>query len=271
MLFNKNIKNSLIFFSKRKLNLIKYNIPQINYSTKISKNFGTKETFGFQCDKYMGKSQATINYLLTVGNRISEIKKLLLKETALNFPDFKDYTTQETESEFLKMLVKLSNSKRGIEIGTFTGYSALCMAEGLPENGELYCFDNNFEFTNLAKKFWEIAEVDHKIKLNVGNGLEKIQEVLMSNDENFESFDFAYIDADKPNYRNYYEMVLKLLKPNGWIVFDNVLWQYKVTEENANDEFTLIFKELNKFLNQDERVDINMLDIADGITIVRKK
>lgn len=224
--------------------------------------------------KFQGRTEDQVNYLLNVGNRISEIKINLIEETKSKFPSNADMLTQQTEGELLKMLVKLTNSKRGIEIGTFAGYSAICLAEGLPENGELICFDISKEFTDLAQKYWKLSNVDTKIKLHLGSAIDKLDEILLSKNENLESFDFAYVDADKPNYINYYEILLKLLKPNGWIVFDNVLWKYKVVEkeqENEEDENTNFFRKLNNFLRNDERVEINMLDIADGITIVRKK
>lgn len=223
--------------------------------------------------KFYGRTENQVNYLLNIGNRISELKSNLIKETKALFPNNAEMLTQETEGELLKMLVKLTNSKRGIEIGTFAGYSSICLAEGLPENGELICFDISKEFTDLAKKYWALSNVENKIKLHLGNAVDKIQEVLLSDKQNYETFDFAYVDADKPNYMNYYEALLKLLKPNGWIIFDNVLWKFQVAEiENENeDENTKCFRNLNNFLQNDQRVDINMLDIADGITIVRKK
>ncbi len=224
-------------------------------------------------NKFKGKTQNHVNYLINTGNRISEIKMNLIEETKSLFPSYSEMLTQQPEAELLKMLVKLTNSKRGIEIGTFTGYSAMCLAEGLPEDGELLCFDISKEFTDLAQKYWNFSNQQDKIKLYVGSALEKLDEVLLSNKQNFGVFDFAYVDADKPNYINYYEILLKLLKSNGWIVFDNVLFGNKVAEkENENDvENVKAFRKFNSFLRSDERVDINMIDIADGITIVRKK
>lgn len=222
-------------------------------------------------NKFKGRSEKQVNYLLNIGNRISDIKFNLIEETRSKFPQYLEMITQQTEGELLKMLVKLTNSKRGIEIGSFTGYSAICLAEGLPENGELFCFDISEEFTDLGRKYWHLTGVDSKIKLNLGKALEKLDEILLSQNENLEKFDFAYVDADKPNYINYYEVLLKLLKPNGWIVFDNVLWNFQVAEDDNNEEITEVFKKFNKFIRNDERVEINMLDIADGITIVRKK
>ena len=221
-------------------------------------------------DKFHGHDQKSIDYILNIGNKISSLKHDLIKETKELFPNDSIMLTQPTEGELLKMLVKLTNCKKGIEIGTFTGYSALCLAEGLPEDGSLMCFDISKDFTDLAKKYWKLNNLENKISLTLGNALQTLNP-LITDSKNFESFDFAYVDADKPNYLNYYEVLLKLLKPNGWIVFDNVLWSLKVMDETCNDECTLAFRNLNKFLRNDERVEINMLDISDGITIVRKK
>jgi len=223
-------------------------------------------------DKFHGKSESQIDYILNIGNRISSLKKDLIHETKSNFPSDSIMLTQPTEGELLKMLVKLTNSKRGIEVGTFTGYSSICLAEGLPDDGQLLCYDINKEFTDIAMKYWKLNKLENKIQLTLGNALEKLTE-LVSDEANLNTFDFAYVDADKPNYVNYYELLLKLLKSNGWIVFDNVLWAYKVIEkETENDDAnTIAFRKLNFQLRNDERVEINMLDIADGITIVRKK
>ncbi len=190
---------------------------------------------------------------MNIGNRISDLKNNLIDETKQKFPENADMLTQQTEGELLKMLVKLTNSKRGLEIGTFAGYSAICLAEGLPENGESICFDISKEFTDLAEKYWKLANLDKKIKLHLGPAVEVINEVLLRKSENLESFDFAYVDADKPNYINYYEALLKLLKPNGWIVFDNVLGKYKVCDEESpsHDEGCRAFRKLNSFLRND--------------------
>lgn len=221
--------------------------------------------------KFGSKTVNQVNYVLNTGNRISDLKFQLIEETKKMFPENKSMTTQQTEAELLKMMVKLTGASKGIEIGTFTGYSALCMAEALPENGVLHCFDNWKEVTDLAQKYFKLANVDNRIQLHLGAGVDLLDSELLSNEANLGTFDFAYIDADKPNYMNYYERILKLLKPNGWIVFDNVLWNYKVCDDINQEESTICFRKLNAFLKTDERVDINMLDLADGITIVRKR
>jgi len=210
-----------------------------------------------------------VDYIFSVGNRISQVKYDMIKETEEKFPDNITMVTYPPQAELLKMLVQLTGARKGIEIGVFTGMSSLCLAEGLPEDGRLICLDVSEEFTNLAKKYWKIAQVDHKIELIVNPAINSLQK-LLENSENLNSFDFAYVDADKPNYMNYYENLLKLLKPNGFIVFDNTLWMHKVAYEIYQDESTQAFRNLNNFLNKDNRVSINQINIGDGMTIVRK-
>jgi predicted O-methyltransferase YrrM len=217
-------------------------------------------------DEKTGKDLKVINYVNEIGNKISEAKFNLRKETKELFGEHSIMLTHPAEAELLKMLVKLSGGKKGIEIGVFTGYSALCLAEGLGKDGKLYCFDISKEYTDLAQKHWKLNGVDDKIILTLGNAVE----TLKSFEKEAGTFDFAYIDADKVNYLNYYELILPLLKPNGFIVFDNTLWQQQVCDEEKNDETTLALKKLNRFLRNDDRVDINMLDFSDGVTIVRK-
>lgn len=221
-------------------------------------------------DKKEGNLEKEVfNYILSVGNRISQLKFDLIEETKQKFPNDSVMTTYPPEAELLKMLVRLTGAKKGIEIGVFTGMSSLCLAEGLPEDGILICFDISEEFTNLAKKYWKLANVDHKIQLTLGSALDSLEKLVL-NQDNLNSFDFAYVDADKPNYLNYYEILLKILKPNGFIVFDNTLWSNQVVYQQYQDESTCSLRSLNSYLQQDNRVEINQLNIGDGVTIVRK-
>ena len=218
-----------------------------------------------------GRPIEAYTYILNCGNRISKLKDDLINETKQTFPTRAIMSTEPSEGEFLKMLVKLTKSKKGIEVGTFTGYSALCLAEGLPDNeGSLLCFDISKEFTDLARKYWKLSGLDHKIELKLESAVDGLNK-LLKNKEELESYDFAYVDADKNNYDTYYEQLLQLLKPGGFIVFDNTLWGNAVAYECEKDDIdTIELKKLNLKLNTDKRVDINMLGISDGVTIVRK-
>jgi caffeoyl-CoA O-methyltransferase len=209
------------------------------------------------------------NYILNTGNRISQEKFDLINETIATFPDDALMLTHPPEGELLKMLVQLTGGRKGVEIGVFTGYSSLCLAEGLPDDGKLYALDISEDFTNLAKKYWKKANVDHKIELILAEGVTTLKQ-LASVEENLLTFDFFYIDADKANYDLYYELALSLLRPNGFIVFDNTLRFGRVVQESQNDTNTKALKVLNQKLRGDSRVSINMLGIADGVTIVRK-
>jgi predicted O-methyltransferase YrrM len=220
--------------------------------------------------KDKGLKMEIVDYINNIGNRVSKGKYDLIQDTVTLFPDDCVMLTNPSEGELLKMLVQLTNGKKGIEIGVFTGYSSICLAEGLPENGKLLCMDISEEFTDLAKRHWKLNNVDHKIELVLGDAISTLEK-LLQDPNNLESFDFAYVDADKYNYVNYFEMLLKLLKKNGFIVFDNTLWSFRVCNDEAQDENSVGLRKLNKLLREDDRVDINMLNIADGVTIVRKK
>jgi predicted O-methyltransferase YrrM len=210
------------------------------------------------------------HYILTTGNRISQTKIDLIEETNKLFPEWAIMLTALEECELLRTLVQISGAKKGIEIGVFVGMSSLSIAEGLPEDGKLLALDISEEYTNVAKKYWEKAGVDKKIDLILGNAVQTLQ-TLADDPSNLNSFDFAYVDADKLNYLVYYEILLKLVKPNGFIVFDNVIWSKKVIDETDNSSITVSMRKLNKTLHDDDRVDVNMLNIGDGINIVRKK
>jgi O-methyltransferase len=156
-------------------------------------------------------------------NKISELKLRLRQETAQTWPEWTIMLTAPDQAEHMKFLVEQSKVKRGIEVGTFTGYSALSIAEGLPSDGKLICLDISEEYTNVAKKYWKEAGVDEKIELVLGPGKDYLDK-LLEDEANHNAFDFAFVDADKPNYPVYYEQLVKLVRPGGWILLDNALW-----------------------------------------------
>ena len=212
------------------------------------------------------------DYVLKYGCDIAENKHRLREETAELLGKKQVMLSSIDQGEFMKMLVKLINAKKGIEVGTFTGFSALCFAEGLPEDGKLIALDISEEFTNIGKKYWEEAKVDHKIDLRIGPALESLDKIL-EDEANLETFDFGFIDADKENYPEYYyEKLLKLLKPNGIIIVDNYLWGGRVAREIDPDDLgTLALRKLGEIIKDDERVERSTLCISDGVCIVRKK
>lgn len=173
------------------------------------------------------------------------------------------------QGAFMAMLVKLTGARRIIEIGTFTGYSALSMALALPEGGELLALDINQDWTAVAQKYWRQAGVADKITLHIAPAQETLNS-LLTNGESAQ-FDLMFIDADKTGYDGYYELGLKLLRPGGIMLFDNVLWGGAVADSEAQDADSVALRELNAKLHADERIDLSMIPIADGLTLARKR
>jgi predicted O-methyltransferase YrrM len=168
------------------------------------------------------------------------------------------------QGNLMALLVKLMGAKRCLEIGTYTGYSALAVALALPKDGRIICCDISEEFTRVGKPFWKKAKVEKKIDLRIGPALETLRKLKGP-------FDFVFIDADKGNYLNYYERCLKLLRRGGLIMVDNVLWSGEVANAAAKDDMTVALRRFNDFVHQDERVDLVMLSVGDGITLARKR
>lgn len=169
------------------------------------------------------------------------------------------------QGTLMSLLARVSGARRAIEIGTFTGYSAICVARGLPADGSLLCLDLNQEWTSIARRYWERAGLTAKITLKLGPASDTLLAMPVS-----ESFDFAFIDADKTNYRLYYEEILKRMRRDGMILFDNVLWNGRVVDPKDQSEDTRAIRELNDFIAADRRVEAVLLPVADGLTIVRK-
>ena len=168
------------------------------------------------------------------------------------------------QGQFMAMLVKLAGAKRCLEIGTYTGYSALAVALALPKDGTIVCCDVSEEWTAVGKPFWKKAGVDKKIDLRIAPALDTLKKLKGP-------FDFVFIDADKENYINYYERCLELVRRGGLIVVDNVLWSGEVADEAARNELTLALRNFNDHVHKDERVDLAMLSIGDGVTLALKK
>ncbi len=191
----------------------------------------------------------------------SELLRELVKVSNENL-EYIDMLSGRVVGQFLAMLVKLSGAKRIIEIGTFSGYSALSMAEALPEDGELITCELNERYEKLARSFFEKSEHGHKITLRMGPALQTIEKLKGS-------FDFVFLDADKVNYPAYYQKVLPLMNSGGLIVIDNVLWSGDVLE--PSDEKSNAIDKLNNIIKEDSSVEQVMLTVRDGLTLVRKK
>jgi len=229
----------------------------------------------------MKKSSLELNddvhdYVLSNSLRESKILEDLRNETAKDAAAIMQIPPEQ--GQFMSMLVKLIGAKRTIEIGVFTGYSTLCVAQAMPDDSYTLACDVDENWTNIAKKYWAQAGVDKKIELKLAPAIETLKSLISEGQS--ESFDFVFIDADKNNYDHYYELSLSLLKPGGVIAIDNVLLFGLVVDKNIVDEslsdiFTQeniqLVRKLNTKIKNDQRVDISMLKIADGLTLVRKK
>lgn len=212
-------------------------------------------------------TQALHQYLLDVSLREPEILKRLRAETAVR-PNASMQLSPE-QAQFLAFLIKLVAAKRTIEVGVFTGYSSLITALALPSDGQVVACDVSEEFTAVAQKYWQEAGVAHKIQLNIAPAVETLRQLLANGEAG--QFDFAFIDADKSNYDSYYELCLQLVRPGGLITIDNVLWGGKVLDPSDQTEDTAAIRALNKKLHKDDRVDLSLVPIGDGLTLLRKR
>jgi len=172
------------------------------------------------------------------------------------------------QGQFIAWLLGTLNAQRTLEIGVFTGYSTLVTALALPPHGRVVACDISAEFTDIARPFWERAGVAERIQLELRPALDTLEQLTDAGET--ETFDFAFIDADKENYRAYYEQTLKLLRPGGVIAVDNVLWSGRVLDPADQDSSTVALREFNRAVRQDARVAISMLPIGDGLTLLRK-
>lgn len=173
------------------------------------------------------------------------------------------------QGQFMSLLIKLMRAERAIEIGTFTGYSSICVASAMSENGKLICCDISPQWTDMAEKYWALAGLENKIRL-FSQPAEKTLQALL--DEGAEkTFDFVFIDADKQNYIMYYEMALQLLRKGGLIAIDNTLWSGAVADPDNQEPGTRAIRRFNEMLKQDKRVSQSLLTIGDGLTLILKE
>ena len=169
----------------------------------------------------------------------------------------------------MAMLVRLMGARRCIEVGTFTGYSSTVVAMALPPDGTLLCCDVSTEWTDMARRYWAAAGVDDKIELRIGPAAQTLDSLLA--DDQSASYDFAFVDADKSGYGAYYDRLIELVRPGGLIAFDNVFYGGEVLDATTDDDGLAMVKQLNRSLVTDDRVDISMVPLADGLTLVRKR
>lgn len=206
-------------------------------------------------------------YLLSVSLREPQVLTQLREETA-QLPDGEMQIAPD-QGQFMALLIKLMGVKRILEIGTFTGYSSLWMALALPADGQILTCDISEEDTAIAQRYWQAAGIANKVDLHLAPALDTLNDLLSTGAAG--TFDFVFIDADKVNYHHYYEKSLTLLRPGGLMAIDNVLWSGEVADLTADDPETNALRALNLALCQDERIDLSMLGIADGLTLALKK
>jgi caffeoyl-CoA O-methyltransferase len=207
------------------------------------------------------------HYITEIISRETKIQRSLREETA----KLRQRAMQTTPDQvaFLAMLVKITGAKRILEIGTFTGYSALAMGMALPEGGKIVCCDVSKAWADIAQRYWQEAGILNRIDLRLAPAIDTLTALLKQGMAS--SFDMAFIDADKTNYDDYYEACLKLVKTGGIIALDNMLWGGSVVDPSEQDEFTVALRNLNTKIRDDERVEICLLTVADGIMLVRKQ
>ena len=213
-----------------------------------------------------GIDEKAYQYLLSVSLREPKVLAELRQETA-KLP-MSMMQVSSDQGQFLSLLVQLIGAKKTLEVGVFTGYSSLATALALPEDGKIIACDVNEKFTQIAHRYWQKAGVADKIDLKIAPALDTLNRLIAQGEAG--SFDFAFIDADKINYLNYYEKTLELLRPGGLIAIDNVLWWKGDLVEPELDEQAVAIADFNRKLHQDKRVTISMLPVADGLTLAVK-
>ena len=217
--------------------------------------------------KSIGLAEPLYRYLIAHGAREPAVLAALREETA-SHPMVRMQISPD-QGALMAMLVRLVGARRCLEVGVFTGYSSLAVALALPADGSIVACDVNEEWTDIARRYWQQAGVANKIDLQLRPALETLDSLL--SDGAAGTFDFAFIDADKTSYEAYVERALELLRPGGLIVVDNVLWGGSVVDADNNEADTEAIRAFNARRVADERVDLVMLPVADGVTLLRKR
>ncbi len=213
-----------------------------------------------------GLSDEVRRYLLSVSVHEPESLARLREETA-QLPMAMMQISPE-QGQFLALLVRALQARRCLEVGTFTGYSTLVVALALPEDGRVTACDVSEEWTSIARRYWQQAGVAHKIALHLAPAVETLDRLIAQGEAG--RYDFAFIDADKGNYWNYYERALRLLRAGGLIAVDNTLWGGRAADPDDRDPTTVAIRDFNARLRQDRRVHISMLPLGDGVTLIWK-
>lgn len=204
-------------------------------------------------------------YIVAHGTPPDAVQQALIDETS-ELGGISIMQVAPEQGAFLTLITRLIGARRAIEVGTFTGYSSLCIARGLTDDGELLCCDVSEEWTSIGRRHWEKAGVADRIRLEIAPGAETLR--ALPEDP---VVDLAFIDADKTGYRTYYEEILKRLRPGGLVLVDNVLWAGSVVDASNQSDDTVAIREFNAFVAQDDRVDTSMIPLSDGLSLLRKR
>jgi predicted O-methyltransferase YrrM len=214
----------------------------------------------------LGLNETLYDYILANSLREPPALAQLREETAKHKQARMQISPEQ--GQFMSSLLQLMGAKRVVEVGVFTGYSSLSMALALPEDGYLVACDISEEYTSIARRHWESAGIAHKIDLRIAPATETLEALIQSGQA--ETFDFAFIDADKGNYGNYYDLSFQLVRPGGLIVIDNVLWSGRVADAQSSDKIVQTMRHFNEKVASDDRVQVSILPIGDGLTLARK-
>jgi len=212
-------------------------------------------------------SDRLYEYMLSVSLREPECLARLREETAAF--ELARMQVSPEQGQFMAILTKLIGASNVLEIGVFTGYSSMCVALALPQNGRIVACDINESWTSIARRHWREARIDHKIDLRLAPAIDTLAALIAGGES--ETFDMVFIDADKENYLAYYESSLNLVKRGGLILVDNVLWHGRVVDREDNERSVVAIRNLNETIRADDRVDISLVPIGDGVTLVRKR
>jgi predicted O-methyltransferase YrrM len=215
----------------------------------------------------IGLDEPLYDYLLDVSLRESDLLADLREETAA-MPQANMQIAPE-QGQFMALLARLIGTRRYLEVGTFTGYSALAVMLALPEHAEASCLDISEEWTAIAERYWIRAGLNDRMHLHLAPASETLDRLLREGWAG--DYDLAFIDADKGGYVDYYEACLKLVRPGGLILVDNTLWDGQVADESADDDDTVAIRRFNRRVADDNRVDLSLLPLADGVTVLRRK
>ncbi len=216
--------------------------------------------------KYVALNDSLYDYIVRHRTRVVDPVLAELRAETEALGDVAKMLISPEQGDFLTLLTKLLDVRTVVEVGTFTGYSAICLARGLPGGGHLYCFDVNAEWTAIAQRYWEKEGLADWIKLRLGDAKE-----ILRTWEPPTAIDLAFIDADKPGYDTYFELLLPKMKPDGLFIFDNMVWGGRVNEQPLTDPDGVAIDQLNRKLANDPRVESVLLPVADGLHFARKR